>query len=296
VARTPGAKDPRRYEELARRAGEAGYPRVTGPAVHGWVKHGLLPQAVVTATGFGSRRITEPPGIERQFLALCRLRYDPPATRSLTRLGLSLWVDGFAIAERAIRAGLVDAIDLRGRARSATRLANADEWDIGNQLVFEGGLGRRAPVPPGDLAAGFGDFLAGQAGTPLPEGVDPAGLAALERLSGADRLYRAIRGVGERPVDLRATTPLLVVARLKSAIAAANLTDLEAARAHALALRAAFSGAAREAAERGDPGYAGLDALSAGLANREGLGQLVVALLAFPEGAAGLIAGLQLNA
>ena len=135
-----------------------------------------------------------------------------------------------------------------------------------------------------------------QAGTPLPEGVDPAGLAALERLSGADRLYRAIRGVGEHPVDLRATTPLLEVAKLKPAIAGASVTDLETARARALALREAFSGAARQAAERGDPGYAGLDTLSSGLASREGLGQLVVALLALPEGAAGLVAGLQLGA
>ena len=290
VARTPRGKDPHRYEDLASRAREAGYARVTRFAVQGWVKHGLLPQVVVTPTGFGSRAITEPPGIEHQLIALCHLRYDPPPTRSLDRLGLYLWLDGFLVAERALRAGLVAAIDLPGRARAATRLPDADEWDIVNQLVFEGGLGRVVPVPPGDLAAGLGDFLAAQAGTPLPGKVDPAGLAALERLSGADRLYQAVRGVGQRPVDLRATMSLLAVARLRTAIEAASVTDLETAREQALTLRTTFSEVVKQAAARGDPGYAGLDHLVPGLDTHQGLGQLVVALLADPHAATALVA------
>lgn len=295
VARLPGGRDPRRYEDLARRAREAGYTRVSGPAVHGWVKQGLLPLVVVTPTGFGSRAITEPPGIARQLKALCHHRYDPPATRSLTRLGLYLWLDGFPIAERAVRDGLTYAIDLPGRARSATRIRDADEWDIVNQHVFEGGFGA-ALASPRDLAAGLGDFLAAQAGTTSAEKMDPAGLTALERLSGADRLLQAIRGVGERPVDLRVTMPLLVVARLRAAIEAASVTDLDSAREHALTLRAAFSEAAKQAAERGNPGYAGLDQLVPGLDTPLGLGQLVVALLADPHAAASLVAGLQPSA
>ena len=290
MAQLPKSKDASRYEDLARRAREAGYARVTRFAVQSWVKHGLLPHVVVTPTGFGSRAITEPAGIQRQLLALCHLRYDPPATRSLWRLALDLWLDGYAVADRAVRTGLLNVADLPGRVEGATRVPGDEGgsviWDVVDRLVYEEHLLGGEQVRRQDLAAGLGDFLAVQAGQAGPDEMALGGLAALEQLSGASSLLAAISAAGERPIGLRATMTHLTVEHIRSAVNAASWAELEAARLRAREIRDEIAMAAAEAAARGDPGYAGLDVLSRELATREGEAFRVVALVAVPEAAA----------
>ena len=278
-------RDAQRYERLAAIARESGHSRVTGPRVHHWVKLGLLPQATIEYVAFGRRAIGEPPRAKEQLLALCAYRFGKPPTR-LDVLGLCLWVDGFEVAERAVRAGLERLADLPGMLRLLAR-AEPDYQTVAQRLKD----GFDEPrVPAADLAVGLGDFVAVLEGTLPPTDADRTGLEALGEVAGLGRAARdRAFGVPSRlavTVDesMRKVAQDLEVNHLRLRISAMSIEELDQARHRADAFSTALVGAADRFAVAGRPRFSGLDAQAPALRTTLGRALAIIPIIAFPAG------------
>lgn len=87
-------------DELIRAAAERGY-QVTRWQVERWHKAGLLPRREqIHSPGVRGSIGHYPPGVEGQFLALCRLR---DRRRKLSELRFWLWWEGFEVSSVALR-------------------------------------------------------------------------------------------------------------------------------------------------------------------------------------------------
>lgn len=277
-----------RYERLARLARDRGFSRATAAGVQEWVKFGLIPLADVEHVGFQERRISEPAETERLLVEVCRRRYGPPPLRDLARIALGMWLDDFPVPDRGVRRGLVAAVDVAGTLRRRSRAADADGFDLANRLVFEEGLGVGEIASPVDLAAGMGEFIQHFGGEVLREGFSSEGIAALERMSGGSGLYRSIVEAGRAPIGLDAVLPKLTFAELTATVGGAHADQLVAAREAATSFRDWIVQRAGPAVGDRAAVPTWLERLERSLRTDQGLGMVVVALLANPSAQAAL--------
>jgi hypothetical protein len=228
-----------RYEDLAAYARDSGFREVRAPAVHHWVKRGLLPKAEPHHYAQSARAVSYPVHTGRQLLALCVLRFDHKI-RNLDVLGSRLWFEGYEVSGTAIRHGLRHAGDL-SRAVRAGRTLTARRGDpaptsseavgtFAEAVVFDAaqtsGLVPR-PADAADLVVGLSDYLGWALGAES-QPADRAGQLALGRVAGLTTSDSETLAEIARHWD-----PVNVVAALELA------TDEEIVAARAIARRAA---------------------------------------------------------
>jgi hypothetical protein len=292
--------DAQRYEELASYANARGYPLVTGPAVQHWVKRGLVPRASWVHWGFQNRSPVYPVSTGDQLLAACVLRYDD-GIRSLDSLGLSLWMDGWAIPMKTARAGLTLLASAPRRLVELSRARGADAWDVANIAVYERGFsapGVSAEIGRADLAAGLGDLVAMLSGDLAPQEATTAGLEAIGSLIGLDRAAsdKATADgpwLPTSPADaLRQATAAIATAPLLKSLASASDEDLRWALGAATVFREALLQTIDRFAASGDADFAGFGRMAPVLRSRTGTGLVLLAMLASPIQGRELIAAL----
>lgn len=240
-------KEAQRYDRLAAWARENGCPRVTAIRVRNWVRAGLLPHAEIDHTGFAIRVISEPPEVYRQLLEICRRRWGP-YPNSLDLIGVYLWLDGYLVAEKAIRAGLLRLADLADLVVAHTP-SGEDTVTTARQMLATPGAPK---VRTGDLAEGLDDLLQIGLGQRDPGAASAEGLAAVAELAGLGAFARYAPGM-RGGVDLsevaREVLAALPTDEVKERIEAASAEQLGAARtaARELADAAAAAGPLSEA-------------------------------------------------
>lgn len=169
----------RRYEYLAGVASAAGY-RVSPSQVHHWVRRGLLPGAQ-SAPDDPADRAPEADA-ERQLLALLAHRR---STKSVARLLLLLWLDGWPIEPDHVRRALRDCLPQLPNGS----LSEADRDRISRHAI-EHALTLRRSLPPADLkpheAAEVAEFFALYALGDRPQPSDELA-PTISRAMGLDR-------------------------------------------------------------------------------------------------------------
>jgi hypothetical protein len=284
-------RDAVRYRELAEYARMAGFDKVNGPAVKGWVQAGLLPRGEWVPWGFGKRSVAYPAATGAQVLALCRLRFRE-RIRRLPLLGLALWLEGWPVAMTTVRSGLALMAESPHRFVDMSRAPDADAWNVANIAVFERGFGSDVVargIRISDLAQGMGDLVAMLAGDQAPEDADAAGLSAVGALVGLDRASEDdVTGDGPwlpmSPAEaLRDASRAISTPRLLNVLAEAADPELVWARTAAIFLTGAFAATAERFAAAGDPNVAGIGLLAAGLRGPLGSSLVVLAVLRLPR-------------
>ena len=301
-------RDAQRYHLLADFAGNSGYPQVTGPAVHSWVKRGVLPEAVPIHRDWAVKVFAEPVAVGRQLLALCHYRFDEK-TRSIAIVGGLLWMDGFAVRVDTVREALttvsqmpVALIERVTRQRFDVDSAQAEESIVAtaNALVYRHHIAERFgfPVRAG-LADGIAEFLRLLFGRVDAQDADLDALDEIARLAHLDRGRRdRIPGVVEPWLPER---PAISLTRIASAIspgisarriAGATADELDSARRSGGQMAAAFAAFADLAIEAGRPGFAGLGSQLPGLSPAGARLLACLASLSFSSEARQLVANL----